>query len=124
MTALIWVIQIVHYPSFQFVSTDNFIEFEKFHVSRITYIVAPMMILEILTAMVLLKDLNFLFILNFILLVLIWASTFFLSVPLHEKLLKHHSYKDIKKLIYTNWPRTILWSTRSILLILIWLQIL
>lgn len=50
-------------------------------------------------------------------LLLIWASTFFLSVPLHTKLLTEFEPSVIQKLITTNWPRTILWSLRSLTLL-------
>lgn len=120
MTGLIWVIQIVHYPTFHFVDKSQFQVFEKFHSARISLIVIPIMLLELFTGIFLLmKSPGTFFILNSFGLVLIWISTFFLSVPLHGKLLKNSdqglSKSLTENLIFTNWPRTILWTLRSVL---------
>lgn len=120
MTGLIWLIQIVHYPSFLFVEPARFIEFETFHSKKISLIVIPIMLTELATALLLiLHKQEFVFIINLILLACIWLSTFFLSVPLHNKLMNSSNgtldVGSIQKLILTNWPRTILWTIRSFL---------
>ena len=48
LTGLIWTVQLVHYPSFQFIEKDSFVEFEKFHQRKISILVIPLMILEVL----------------------------------------------------------------------------
>ena len=48
MTGLIWTIQLVHYPTFDHVADDHFADFAKFHASRISLIVLPAMIVELL----------------------------------------------------------------------------
>lgn len=35
LCGLIWVIQLVHYPSFHFVEDSRFIDFQAFHTQRI-----------------------------------------------------------------------------------------
>lgn len=118
MTGLIWTIQLVHYPAFRYVEIQKFSEFAQFHQKAITPITALPMILEILVAgllMILLP--HALVILNFMLLLLVWAATFFLSVPCHSRLLAGHDYATIEKLIQTNWIRTALWTLRSVQLI-------
>ncbi len=119
MTGVIWIIQRVHYPSFLYVSEDNFKNFETFHIKRITPIVAITMLIELTTATFLVTRHHNLLYINFICLVFIWMSTFIFSVPLHKQLTNQYSIKLINKLILTNWPRTILWSIRSILLIIL-----
>ncbi len=117
LTGLIWTIQIVHYPTFKFVEPVQFHNFTKFHVKKISYIVAPLMVLELASALYLLRvQANLPIFINLIFLLLIWLSTFFLSIPCHDKLLKQFDLSIIEKLIQTNWPRTILWSLRSLLL--------
>jgi hypothetical protein len=117
LTGLIWTIQLVHYPSFAFVDPKLFSEFSSFHGFRISLIVVPLMVIELITAGMLLglhegggKNL---FTLNLIMVGLIWASTFFLSVPLHTKLSQGYDKSSIELLVLTNWPRTIIWSLRS-----------
>lgn len=117
MCGLIWLVQLVHYPAFKYVTYSSFQKFCSFHSRTITIIVMPLMFIELGTGFYLyyLKQNQF-FLINLILIVLIWLSTFFLSVPLHEQLAKGFDIDTINKLVNTNWPRTFLWSTRSILL--------
>ncbi len=120
MTGVIWIIQSVHYPSFQYVSSENFFKFTQFHQMAMTWIVGPMMLVELITGLYLWSQnpLNIYWFILSSLILLIWLSTFFLSVPLHETLVSQgYDLKVIQKLIFTNWPRTISWSLRSVLLI-------
>ncbi len=119
IVAVIWVIQILHYPTFLFIESTKFPKFHRFHSTQITYIVAPIMVLELLTAscLLFLQPNSFLIVSNLILLILIWFFTFLMSVPFHNRLKIKKDDKLIEKLILTNWPRTVLWSIRLILLL-------
>lgn len=117
MTGVIWVIQLVHYPSFHYVNMVVYTKFQKFHMFRISFIVMPAMILEIVSGMLLLVfSSSWAYILNMIFLILIWLSTALLSVPCHTRLEKAYSFEDVDRLVKTNWPRTLLWSARLALL--------
>lgn len=118
LTGLIWTIQLVHYPSFQYIDQNRFIDFEKFHTKTISYIVVPLMLLELFSGSihVFYSENGAYQLFNYLMLILIWISTFLLSVPIHQKLNKGFSADLIEKLIITNWPRTILWTLRSFLL--------
>ena len=117
LCGLIWVIQIVHYPSFDYISEEKFVFFQQFHVKSISKIVLPMMLVELITGLILLiKNMHVLMIINLCLLFLTWGLTLFLSMPLHKKLLKGYNKKPINKLIITNWPRTFLWTLRGLIL--------
>ena len=116
MTGLIWIIQVLHYPSFHYIGQEAAKEFNRFHVFRITLIVAPIMTAELVTAILLVKSLeSHLLYLNLIMLLITWLITALVSMPLHFKLINKTKTKYIKSLIITNWPRTILWTTRSYL---------
>ena len=125
MTGVIWIIQLIHYPSFRFIDFKEFSNFQKFHTTTITFVVGPMMTLEIFSALYLLILNNFsaYWIIQMIVLVAIWLCTAFLSVPLHTLLAQPH-ISDIERLqvtqilVKTNWPRTLLWSFRSLLLLI------
>ena len=125
MTGVIWIIQLIHYPSFRFIDFQKFSNFQKFHTTTITFVVGPMMTLEIFSALYLLILNNFsaYWIIQMIALVAIWLCTAFLSVPLHTLLAQPH-ISDIERLqvtqilVKTNWPRTLLWSFRSLLLLI------
>jgi hypothetical protein len=122
MTGVIWIIQIVQYPFFSYVSTENFIKYHDDYRFWITPIVAPAMIVELLTSVFILFyppaniDSKLLW-LGLILTIIVWASTFFLQVPLHEKLAAGFDANAHSALVNTNWIRTIAWSLRSILMI-------
>jgi hypothetical protein len=84
---------------------------------RMGYLVGPIMVLEFLI-------ISFLFLLNFenkltaamfIITCLIWISTFFIQVPVHQGLTNRKEKKLIQSLINTNWIRTILWSVKLML---------
>ncbi len=118
LTGLIWVIQIVHYPSFSWVDRQRFTDFSAFHQRSITYIVLPTMILELTTGAMLLVHVpsSSTFISGMLLIAIIWLSTFFMSIPLHSKLSQGFCQESFNRLVITNWPRTIAWSARSLIL--------
>lgn len=119
MTGLIWLVQLVHYPAFAKISDKDFLSFHMEHSQRITYIVGPTMLVELLTAAVLLQkwpQSKFLWI-NLMGVILIWLSTALLSIPLHNSLATLKDVVVINKLVLTNWPRTLLWSARLIALV-------
>ena len=121
-TGLIWTIQLVHYPSMHFVSRDKFELFHYFHQLRISIIAMPLMAIELITTIILFmqnidNESSLIFKINLIIVTLIWFSTFFIQVPLHQKLSKGKKTSLIDKLVLTNWFRTVLWTLRSILII-------
>lgn len=124
MTGLIWIVQILHYPSFTFVNEDQFPKFHEFHTNRISYIVMPIMLIELVTAVVLivLNQKSISLFLNILFLITIWISTFFLSVPLHNDLANNRSLISINRLIHTNWYRTFLWTIRLCILSYVFLK--
>jgi hypothetical protein len=121
MTGVIWIVQLVHYPGFRYVSAQSFAEFSVFHQQMITWVVGPVMVFELITGIYLLTTplLSPLVVINLLLILAIWASTFFLSVPIHEKLTHAYDLPLIESLVLTNWPRTLLWSVRAMGLIYI-----
>jgi hypothetical protein len=118
LTGLIWLIQIVNYPAFQFVDENRFHEFHRFHSGRITWIVAPIMFTELGSALWLtFSQGGFLWTANFASVVLVWLLTGFVSVPIHNKLALGKSRRLIEDLVKTNWLRTAVWSLRSLSLL-------
>ena len=53
MVGVIWVIQLLHYPSFHFINDQKYIEFQHFHMQRISFIVVPVMLIELASALLL-----------------------------------------------------------------------
>ena len=120
MVGIIWVIQLLHYPAFHFIKESDYVEFQHFHMQRISFIVVPVMILELFSAFMLVYYLRYNpLILCLIILLVIWLITFVFFTKLHQSLLDGYDKKIVDKLVKINWSRTILWSLRLIILIYI-----
>ena len=120
MVGIIWVIQLLHYPAFNFIKESDYVEFQHFHMQRISFIVVPVMILELFTAFMLVYYIRSnLLILCMIILLFIWLITFVFFTKLHQSLLDGYDKTIVDKLVKINWSRTILWSLRLIILIYI-----
>ncbi|MEO0334996.1 MAG: hypothetical protein AAF202_01285 [Pseudomonadota bacterium] len=117
MTGLIWTIQLVHYPSFHFVDKAGFVSFEAFHSMRISIIVLPVMLIELLTAgalVYLLPAVRPWMLANFVLLGAIWLVTLLISARIHGELAAGYDEAKVSWLVTSNWFRTLLWSGRSL----------
>lgn len=119
MTGLLWMVQLVHYPLFMEVQPSAFAKYERLHQAKISPIVAPMMLFELFSSLVLVYNgwglLSLWF--NAALVLGIWCATFLIQMPLHFQLAKIGFDKSlIKRLIRTNWFRTIAWTIRTILM--------
>ncbi len=118
MTSLIWIVQLVHYPAFRYIEPSSFKKFCKFHQTSISFIVLPLMLIELGSLLYLssiTQDISF--ILCLILIIFCWFITFKFSMKFHGLLLNNgFDLQIINKLVYTNWLRTIAWSFVSILL--------
>lgn len=110
LVVLIWLIQLLHYPSFRFVAPERFADFAGFHQTWISFVVMPLMLAELALVAV-----QFRLVLA-VIVALVWASTFFLQVPCHQILSGGYDREVIERLISTNWIRTILWSIKFLIL--------
>lgn len=119
LVGLIWTIQLVHYPLFAHVRRETFAEYHQRHMQRITWVVAPLMLVEIATAGALLfsGQRNPWFLASLVPLATNWLSTWFLQIPLHNTLSNGFDAIAIQRLVSTNWWRTIGWSLRGALLL-------
>ena len=123
MTGIIWFVQIVHYPLFTKIPKEGFTRYEQAHTVRTGWVVAPLMVLELGTALLLLfyrpLSTSPIYLAALGCLILIWLSTFLVQVPLHGVLEKQSDHRAMLLLDRTNWIRTILWSLRLGLLALL-----
>ncbi len=119
MVGIIWVIQVVHYPSFHFIGNSRYISFQKFHMERISYIVIPVMLVESISGFLLIYDeLNLILLISMVLLLSIWMLTVFFFASVHQKLVSGYQVEMVAKLVKINWVRTLLWTLRLLLLII------
>ncbi|MBX2877388.1 MAG: hypothetical protein KTR30_35025 [Saprospiraceae bacterium] len=116
LLVLIWVVQLVHYPSFQYIDKDQFADFHTHHTRSISIIVLPLMLLELGIAAILVLQQGFQwnYLVPLILVLLIWASTFLIQVPDHNRLATGKDLDIAARLVQTNWIRTVLWTFKAI----------
>ncbi|MBX3316609.1 MAG: hypothetical protein KF902_07080 [Phycisphaeraceae bacterium] len=121
MAGIIWFVQVVHYPLFLSVPPEAYTAYQREHMSRTSLVVGPLMLVEAASALAILIlgiAASNLAIPGIALLGAIWLSTFLIQVPRHAALERAADTRIIGSLIRTNWLRTIAWSVRAILSLL------
>lgn len=121
ITGIIWVVQLVQYPFFSYVEENDFPRYHAAYTFWITPIVAPLMIVELLSAALILfyppEYLDYkLLVFGLILCLAAWLSTFFFQVPFHNRLANGFDAEAHASLVKTNWIRTLVWTARAILI--------
>jgi hypothetical protein len=117
MCVVLWLVQLVIYPSFLRVEASQLMAWHKAYTFRVSFIIMPLLLAQL--ALATWTAITGASIREWVALTLVlvcWALTFFVSVPLHRKIDEGDaSIETRQKLIHTNWPRTILWSLVFIL---------
>ena len=115
--------QVISYPLLLKVKQNIFNHYYNSYTRRISIIVIPLMFFELLlsTTINITFDNAYIAASN-ILLLIIWGSTFFVQVPIHNRLSLSHSNLLIEKLIFTNWIRTIAWTCKLMVIIKLYMM--
>lgn len=121
MMGVIWFVQIVHYPLFGRVGAGEFGAYERRHTALTTWVVAPPMLWEGLSGCLLLLGRPaglsaWLLAVGLALLVVVWLSTALVQVPCHAGLSRGFDPATHRRLVRTNWIRTVAWTLRGLLL--------
>ena len=119
MVGVIWVIQLVHYPSFHFVELKQYTTFQRFHMAKISYVVIPAMLTELFTLILFvisMDQIDTLVVASAILLIFIWLMTAVFFSGVHQKLTLGYDQTTVDKLVKLNWGRTLLWTLRLLLI--------
>lgn len=122
MTGLIWFVQVVHYPLFAWVGAVEFPAYSREHQHWTTFVVGPPMLLEALTAALLVAARPsgvppWAAWTGLALVGVIWLSTAALQVPAHGRLISGFDAGVAATLVSTNWIRTAAWTARAALLL-------
>ncbi len=120
LVGLIWIIQLVHYPLFAQVGRETFQDYHHCHTTQITWVVAPLMFTELATAawLVFTGSRELWLLASLVPLGGNWLSTWWVQIPLHEKLAKGFDEQTHKRLVATNWWRTAAWTLRGFCLLM------
>ncbi len=119
MVGLIWFVQVVHYPLFEGVGERGFARYSQEHARLTTYVVLPLMVTELVCAVQLATQGLPGSSLGLGLVIAIWLSTFLVQTPLHGRLAGGFEYEAWSKLVTTNWFRTLAWTARGLLCLVI-----
>jgi len=109
---LIWMVQLVVYPSFTFYNSDNLKRWHDKYTKQITFIVMPLMLGQLAAiGAQLWEEATWYTVLSGVLVFLLWGSTFLKFMPLHNRITAgDFETKILDDLIHYNWGRTVLWS--------------
>jgi len=116
MTGLIWFVQVVHYPLMGSVGVSGFPAYHAAHSRLTTLVVGPLMLVEAASAVwIVLERPSMASWVGAGLLAVVWAATFFVSVPRHVLLAVGYDAGIVDSLVATNWIRTAAWTARALL---------
>ena len=112
LLVLIWMVQLVVYPSFLFFDSPGLRRWHAKYTVMITIIVLPLMFGQVVFhAVSIWIAISIPQVMQVVFIVSAWWVTFFKAVPLHRGIdLGQHTAETIKSLIRWNWSRTVLWS--------------
>ena len=112
LLVLIWMIQLIVYPSFLFYTVKELIAWHKMYTKAIALIVIPLMLGQLGIAIyhVFLVQ-NTYTLTSIVLVVFLWGITLLKFAPLHQQISEGNTHLQVqKKLVQMNWMRTIVWT--------------
>ncbi|WP_298950515.1 hypothetical protein [uncultured Nonlabens sp.] len=115
LVVLIWMVQIIIYPSFLHYTSEKLTEWHPLYTRKITSIVAPLMLAQLgfsVYLMVTQQTYSFFDIIDLSLIATNWLLTMLVFISLHEKIDKDSTDRDIQvKLVNYNWIRVLLFCS-------------
>jgi hypothetical protein len=113
LVVLIWMVQLIVYPSFTYYKPKNLIEWHQKYTTGIAVVVIPLMTTQLVLAIIaVFYQPNFTAISTLLIVLFLWIFTFLSFAPLHFKISEgKHNQKLLQLLIQRNWIRTFLWSS-------------
>ena len=115
MTGVIWFVQIVHYPLFGAVGAPAWPAYHAAHTRRTGWVVAPLMIAELATALAIaVRDGGALATAGAALAATTWLATFALAVPDHGRLERGYDARVARRLVTAGWLRTAAWTAHGV----------
>jgi hypothetical protein len=112
LLVLIWMIQLIVYPSFLFYTAKELIAWHKMYTKAIALIVIPLMLgqLGITIYQVFLVQ-NTYTLTSIVLVVFLWGITLLKFAPMHQQISEgNFQVQLLKKLVQNNWIRTLIWT--------------
>lgn len=125
LVILIWMVQLIIYPSFQYYTPGELIIWHGNYTTAISIIVIPLMLGQLFISILqCFRNRNFYTIANLTLVCLLWVLTFTIFVPIHKSITNGvFNTITLESLVLKNWSRTFLWSALFILSIYKYLKL-
>jgi len=122
LMVLIWMVQLLIYPSFAYYSGEALLRWHKKYTPRITVVVLPLMLGQLILYGALIQEVKTVYAIgSFCIVLLLWLLTFAVFVPLHKSITNgSHTEDSLRKLTAYNWARTLLWT---VLFLWSWLEV-
>mgnify|MGYP006436134413 FL=1 len=114
---LIWMVQLIVYPSFLFFSDNNLFTWHKTYTKAIALIVIPLMLgqLGIAIYQVFLAQ-NIYTLVSIVFVVFLWGITLLKFAPMHQQISEGNTQIQLlKTLVQMNWIRTMIWTLLFVL---------
>ena len=129
MVGIIWFVQHVHYPLLASVTVEHASTVALEHQRRTGHVVGVPMAVEGVSTLVLLVErpegVSVIWPwIGAVLLAVALGSTVLLSVPLHARMAANPAADTGRRLVVTNWPRTIAWTLRGAVCVVMVSQVL
>ncbi len=113
LLVLIWLVQLVIYPSFGHFGHSELQSWHRTYTVRISMVVVPLMIGQLFASgWLAFSAPHFSNVFKLVLVLLAWLLTFALFVPLHAKVEHSGDTQSIsERLVRLNWLRTFVWTS-------------
>jgi len=122
MIGVIWFVQVVHYPLMGLIAPEDVSRYEQAHTRLTMWMVGPPMLAELASGVLLLwirpaavSSLQAWT--GIALLAVTCCSTQFVQIPCHARLSQAFDPAVHRRLVRTNWVRTVAWSLRGLLVL-------
>ncbi|TFG74980.1 MAG: hypothetical protein E4H26_06920 [Flavobacteriales bacterium] len=112
LVVLIWMVQLVIYPSFLHYRAKDLIRWHQTYTKRISLVVAPLMIGQAVLALFQSYQVfGTMEVFQLAIIIAVWISTFAQFVPIHHKIASGRVEPQmLHRLVNSNWLRTVLWN--------------
>lgn len=112
LVVLIWIVQLIIYPGFRYYSPDALAIWHPKYSNLITLIVGPLMLAQVgVVGWEMLNRFSWPAVVSVVLVGLMWASTAFQAVPIHNAISAgDFSSETLASLVRVNWFRTVGWT--------------
>ncbi len=112
LVVLIWMVQLIIYPSFNYHNQESLIKWHAKYTVRIAGIVIPLMFGQLILYLYLVfTQADASIYIRTVLTISAWIATFAIFVPLHNTINNRKSTeKTLNQLVSKNWIRTAIWT--------------